>query len=340
LPSGTYTTEVALGQLNPHAERPISNPQTFPFPQGWQAVTVTASGVITDTPARERFEAIARETVPARAVSLDRIYDGRVRLAAYQLQPASPQPGETAQLTLYWQVVKEAPEPLRLTVQLADSRQIGLGRTDAEMQAERWFIGEVKTTRHEFNLPPNLETPLAGLVEVTLWNKAEVGLRPTTLAGASLDDVAARFTIPPERWPTLDEVVLLAGVWQNDLALKGYTFAPKPAQPGQTLAVSLYWQANQPVAESYVVFVHLLNKTGQLVAQNDDLPRHGAYPVPWWQPGQMVEDTHSLILPPDLPGGIYQLVVGLYRPDSGVRLPLSSGSDNFRIGTIELVKKP
>jgi hypothetical protein len=74
---------------------------------------------------------------------------------------------------------------------------------------------------------------------------------------------------------------------------------------------------------------------GQIVTQNDDLPRAGAYPIPWWQPGVVVEDVHPLALPPDLPEGVYQLVVGLYRPEDGVRLMLSEGGDSFKVGTIE-----
>ncbi|MFN8456212.1 MAG: glycosyltransferase family 39 protein [Anaerolineae bacterium] len=335
LPPGTYTTEVALGPIT-NLQSPTSNPQPFPFPQGWQAATITAPGVVADTPEAERFEAIAREALPPTAVSLDRVYDGHLKLLAYQLEPASPRPGEIVHLTLYWQAVKEMPEPLRLTVQLADSRRIGLDRTDTEIRPDDWFIGEVKTTRHEFHLPPDLETPLAGQVEVTLQDKAEVALRPTSLAGAPLDEVAARFTIPPQQWPSLAEATPAAGVWQNGLALKGYMLVPSPARPGETVTVTLFWQAEQPVAENYVVFMHLVDKAGQLAAQNDDLPRHGAYPIPWWLPGQPVEDAHPLLLPPDLSPGRYQVVVGLYRPEEGVRLPLLKGGDSVTIGRIEV----
>ncbi len=335
LPPGAYTVEVALGPITNY-QLLTSNLQPFPFPQGWQAAAITAAGIVTDTPKAQRFEAIAREALPPTAIPLDRIYDGRLKLLAYQLDPASPRPGETVSLALYWQAVKEAPEPLRLTVQLADSRRIGLGRADTEMRPEGWFIGEVKTTRHEFNLPPGLETPLAGQVEVTLWNQAEVALPPTTLAGAPLAEVAARFTIPPERWPGLAETTPAAGVWQNGLALKGYTLAPQPARPGETITATLFWQAGRPVAENYAVFVHVVDEAGQLAAQNDDLPRRGAYPIPWWPPGQPVEDTHPLVLPPGLPPGRYQVRVGLYRPEDGIRLPLATGEDNVTIGDIEV----
>ncbi len=331
---GTYTVEIGL---TPPSEEEIKGQvETFFFPQGWHAATITASGIVTATPELERLEAIASQAVPAKALRLDRIYEGRIKLVAYQLDPSTPKPGETVNLTLYWQVVKEVNEPVRLTVQLADSRSLSLGRADADLPAEKWFWGEVKPTQHSFKLASDLESPLAAQVEVELRNQAEVVLRPTTLTGEALGANLARFTIAPEQWPTLAQVMPVEAVWQNGLALKGYILSSQPPQPGQTLSVSLFWEASQPVTENYIVFVHLLDETGQIITQNDDLPRHGAYPIPWWQPGLVAEDTHPLVLPPDLPEGVYQLVVGLYRPEEGMRLTLSEGEDSFKIGAIEV----
>jgi hypothetical protein len=284
----------------------------------------------------ERLAAIANEALPPEAIQLDRIYDGRVNLAAYRLDPPAPKPGQMVELTLYWQVIKEVAEPLRLTVQLADSRAIRLDRSDQEVRFDSWLLGQAKTTTHTFTLPAELETPLGGVLEVSLWNKAEVALLATTQSGQPLNSMVARFTIPPEQWPILANVVSVGEVWPNGIRLQGYTLSAQPVQPGRPLDVSLFWQASQPVAQNYVVFVHLLDQAGQIKAQNDDLPRHGAYPIPWWQPGELVEDTHPLILPPDLKRGEYQLVVGLYRPEDGLRLTLPGGADHVILGGVTL----
>ncbi len=334
LPAGVYTIEFALISTLPQGVKP--EPEPFVFPEGWQAATITSTGQVVDTPDQERLDAVADEGVPATALRLDRIYAGRIRLLAYQLDPAMPQPGQTVNLILYWQQLQEVLEPVRLTVQLADSRSLPLGRVDASLPADTWLLGEVITTSHQFELAPDLAAPLAAQVEVTLQNQAEVLLQPTTAAGEALDMDTARFTIAPQQWPALDKAVPVAAVWQNGIALRGYTLLPVVAQPGALLEVSLFWEAEQPVAENYVIFVHLLDEAGQIKAQNDDLPRVGAYPTLWWLPGQIVEDTHPLVLPPDLPRGAYQLVVGLYRPDDGARLPLSDGGDSFKVGLVEL----
>ena len=41
-----------------------------------------------------------------------------------------------------------------------------------------------------------------------------------------------------------------------------------------------------------------------------------------WEPGDRLVQLHSLALPADLPVGIYQVELGLYRPDTMQRLPV------------------
>jgi hypothetical protein len=281
--------------------------------------------------------------VPVTAQRLDRIYEGRIRLAAYQLEPETSKPGERVKLMLYWQQVKEMLEIVTLTVQLADSRSISLGRSDTilyvpaeEGMETQWLPGQVVTTRHEFELSSELAGPLAGRVEVSLMNEAEVFLRPTTLTGEGLENVIAHFTIASDAWPALAQVTRVEARWQNGIILRGYSISPAEFQPGETINVSLFWETKQPIDENYMVFVHLLDEMGQIKAQSDSLPRAGAYPTGWWQPGMVVEDAHSLVLPKDLSDSVYQLVVGLYRGEDGVRLPLANGSDSLRVGLVEV----
>jgi uncharacterized membrane protein len=104
------------------------------------------------------------------------------------------------------------------------------------------------------------------------------------------------------------------------------------------LAMTLYWQAlDRPDttrgapeysrAGSYTVFVQLLGPAGRARAQADAVPRDGSYPMGWWLPGEVVADPVTLEIPPDLPREVpYRLIVGLYDPNDGSRLPVD-GSD-------------
>ncbi len=339
LPSGTYTVEFGLA----------SPSETFLFPESWDATTITAAGQVQTTPAGQRLDSLAQDNTPPNAIRLDRVYDGELRLAAYQLEPPQPRPGDALKLTLYWQAVKELTQSANLTVQLADSHSISLGRADALLAkfnpqapaGQRWFPGQLKTTTHRFTLPPQLKSPLAGRIEVSLANDAEVALPPATRAGQPLDKVIGRFTIAPQTWPAPANLTPppAEARWQNGISLAGYATTPAQPRPGSQLTVNLFWQTGQPITDDYQVFVHLVNAAGQLVAQNDAVPRLGAYPTPWWLPGVIIEDGHPLALPPNLPPGAYQLVVGLYRTADGARLPLAQGGDNLPLGRLEILKE-
>ncbi len=90
------------------------------------------------------------------------------------------------------------------------------------------------------------------------------------------------------------------------------------AKVGGELHLVLYWQTAAPVAESYTVFVHLLDAAGQLVAQQDNLPVTGLAPTDTWQPEALIRDPYRLIIPETVLPGAYQVQVGLYTEDGRV----------------------
>lgn len=97
-------------------------------------------------------------------------------------------------------------------------------------------------------------------------------------------------------------------------------------KPGGSIGVWLNWQAQQQVAESYTVFVHLIDGNNQLIAQEDYTPMGGAFPtqlwIPRWIAGQSVNDPYQLKVPDTLPPGEYFIEAGLYGMTSTRRVPL------------------
>jgi hypothetical protein len=107
----------------------------------------------------------------------------------------------------------------------------------------------------------------------------------------------------------------------EQIALVGYRSSP--IQSGAPLTVTLYWRADGRPDGDYRVFVHLLQDgAGQPLAQHDSPPRYGRYPTSAWQAGDVIPDVHVLEIP-QLPAGEHvYLAVGMYRPDTLVRLPI------------------
>jgi hypothetical protein len=90
-------------------------------------------------------------------------------------------------------------------------------------------------------------------------------------------------------------------------------------RPGGTVRVMVRWQrASVPTAD-YQLFVHLVDGAGGLRAQVDVPP--GGKPTSQWAPGERAEAEYALTLPEDAPPGAYRVLVGLYDPASGRRLP-------------------
>jgi hypothetical protein len=109
--------------------------------------------------------------------------------------------------------------------------------------------------------------------------------------------------------------------------LVGYSFDPEVPQPGETLAVTLYWRlVRRDVATQRLyptTFVHLLDAEGQILGQHDAPPVEGVYPVANWQPGMIVADRHEVQLPSDAMLDGAQLAIGFYEPGSLERWPVT-----------------
>jgi hypothetical protein len=120
------------------------------------------------------------------------------------------------------------------------------------------------------------------------------------------------------------EIAVPVEVFFGDgLRLLGYDLQ----QEAGVLDVTLHWQAVQRMDVAYKFFVHLLDlETGELVAQVDVMPRGWTYPTTWWENDEVVSDEITLAVS-DVPPGTYRVVIGVYDPDSGARLPVTEAAD-------------
>jgi hypothetical protein len=106
-----------------------------------------------------------------------------------------------------------------------------------------------------------------------------------------------------------------------------------PPRPGDTLHITLTWQATRPFYRDLKLFLHLRDASGQVIAQADPLAGAGAsgqgegYFTSRWQPGKLILDDVSISIPPDAPPGPYRLALGLYDGDTLQRLPVAGRDD-------------
>jgi hypothetical protein len=125
--------------------------------------------------------------------------------------------------------------------------------------------------------------------------------------------------------------------WEAGINLLGYRFLDHSLPLEQILRLELQWQATEPILERYKVFVHVLNDQGQLVAQRDSEPGSGTRPTTEWTIDEPVTDRHGLWLPADLPDGEYQILMGLYDPETLERNPFCCPpGDSLAIGRLHV----
>jgi hypothetical protein len=124
----------------------------------------------------------------------------------------------------------------------------------------------------------------------------------------------------------------------NVIDLLGYDLSSQMVKPGQTLDVTLYWRAQQPLTTPYRSFVHLVYPEGKVWTQSDHL-NPGDFPTTRWPPGnRYVWDKHRLALPEAMPAGEYLLSVGLYTLTTG-RLPVTGSTSGGRSDNVILEQR-
>ncbi|NLF00490.1 MAG: glycosyltransferase family 39 protein [Anaerolineales bacterium] len=146
--------------------------------------------------------------------------------------------------------------------------------------------------------------------------------RPTRLTPLLIPQdlryILYRVEMEPVAVPQRLDVHLGGGV-----ALSGYEAHVSPDVPSRDtlrLGLFLYWRADERVSEPYKVFVHVMNAQDQLIAQDDSVPALWTYATDVWQPGETVVDFHAVMLPANLPPGVYAVHVGMYSETTGQRL--------------------
>jgi len=127
----------------------------------------------------------------------------------------------------------------------------------------------------------------------------------------------------------------------DEVTFLGYDLSATVVRPGDTLRLTLYWQARREIVGWYKVFTHLLDDEDRIWAQKDSVPVGGTRPTTGWVKGEVIVDEYELAVDADAPGGDYILEVGMYEEGTGLRLRvLNEGGqavgDRVLLGTVRV----
>ena len=113
------------------------------------------------------------------------------------------------------------------------------------------------------------------------------------------------------------------------VSLTGYRLAESEIVAGDTVHLTLFWTAREPVKRAYTVFVHFLAPDGFDLLNGDSPPVNGRRPTDGWSVGETIIDPHLISIPADTPPGDYTLEIGLYLLSTLERLPRTDNAGQF-----------
>lgn len=133
--------------------------------------------------------------------------------------------------------------------------------------------------------------------------------------------------LPPPEFPLL---------WDNQLAMIAVDVPSAVAHPGDAIQFITYWQVQQTDPSPLVAFTHLTRDGQEIWGQQDWLDVRMA----GLQTGDRFAQVHQISISPDTPPGMYHLQIGLYGPDTLVRLPLLPVADRVWVGDVTVEAAP
>jgi hypothetical protein len=264
------------------------------------------------------------------------------RLIGYALTDDMVRPGDPFTVTLYWQALAPRVDRNSLFLHLINSigalsaqhdRSPSLGN----IPTSHWKPGDVYADAHRLELGETTYTPDQAWVQVGLYRPNGARLVARDANGQSLGDAVqlASLKLLPRPGDLPNPVRVNFG---DKIALAGYDVSTRVIRPGETLSVTLYWQASSQLPVDYSVFMHLTSTGGEIPVKNDGFPYTSPRRTRRWVPGQVMQEVRSLAIPGYVLPGLYDIDMGIFSVDTGDRLPLIAPDGHYISEQMTLVQ--
>ena len=269
-------------------------------------------------PARASENDLARITNPIRVN-----FANQIELLGYDLDGRAVKPGDTLRIALYWRALAPMSESFRVFVHLVGQGDTSAGGTDVipargAFPTVYWKPGDAR--RDVVNVPVLANaTPGKYALEVGLYPVGKPGERLTAIETGDDRALIATVKVAPREQIAFAPRTRADIRFGDAIELAGYD---AEVTQDQTRLV-LYWRARGAVEQDYTVFAHAFDANGKRIGQVDQQPQAGNYPTSIWSAGEMIRD--EIVLPKAA-----RVIVGLYRADTGERLPTPNG-DTFEL---------
>jgi hypothetical protein len=256
-----------------------------------------------------RYPAPAPASLPGQP--LEAQFGDLARALSVDVQPKTLRPGESLDVSVVWEPLRQTEIPVAVYVHLIDREDVlvtqrdtwpGLGRAPTTS----WQPGRAFVDTYRLEIPATAYAPNEAIVRVGLYEPGAERLTVYAPNHEPLGDglVVGEVSLEPQPgpWPNA-----LDANFADEITLVGYTLEPRS-------------EGARP-RHDYLVFAQVIDPDWHVWGSRD-----GA--GPGWVPGQVVRDVRRITLLPETPPGSYPLQVGLFHGETG-RLPVLAPQGHY-----------
>jgi uncharacterized membrane protein len=249
---------------------------------------------------------------------LEITFNDEIELVGFNLGQDSAQPGQRVPLILIWRALSKPNEDylvsLRLTPINGGQEQSWSGRpAGGSYPTIKWEQDEIVRDWHDLGLAPDIAPGVYELSVGLVKPDGGAVRSEVSLGTVAVEGRKRVFTAPQIQTP-------LEARLGDSVAFLGYDQSSTAVRPGETIYLTLYWQALREMDVSYTVFTHLLDSEERIWGQMDSIPARGQAPTTSWAKGEIITDEYEIAMDPEVAAGVHVIEIGMYDPSSGQRL--------------------
>ena len=281
---------------------------------------------------------ILYEDIPSNMIVSGAIFNNTIELVGYSVLNDSVTRDESIQITFYWRGKSYMDVDYKLAINVYGYEMDNIAKLDTWpggglLPTADWEPDVIYPDTYVVPILSSAEAPTIMRMNLSFWdddlsNPLSISVSDVPIESLFLD--LGRLLPLHEKNYTPE--VIDGSVFNSEARLVGYSISEDVPSK---IAFTLYWQPATKITTDLTVFVHMIDSLGNIVAQADQPPSNGYWPTSAWEPGSLISDHHKLVYDVDTSRETYTIVIGLYDPLSGLRVPAysSAGSewDNWSI---------
>jgi len=284
-------------------------------------------------PAYATPEVVQESELPEDMLRFDLTFEGTsIQLLGGSVEAEEAHPGGPVPVSLYWRALEPPQKDLVAFVQILGRDLEPVAGVDCypgrgNFPPTLWRPGAIYRDRYVLPLAAGAQVPAVAALYAGLHPQGGDPLVVMLPSGEPAPGLILLDLVPirPVE-PLPEDVAFPVGARLDEaITLVGYDLSAEEIRPGETSTITLVWRAETTPDADYIVFVHLIDEGGTLVAQADHPPLEGAYRTSFWAPGDVIRDPYRLAVDDAVPPCACTLLVGMYDPRTGDRLPAYDG---------------